>query len=571
MDYLEERIKQGSGEVPADRVLFGGHIFDLITGDFIEGDVAICGQTIVGVAPGYVGKEVIDVTGLTLVPGFIDTHLHIESSLVTPVEFDRCVAPRGITTAICDPHEIANVVGIDGIRWFQEASAHMMMDLKVQLSSCVPSTNMETSGAKILASDLTSLLGHPSAIGLAEFMNYPGVIHREPDVMAKLALFEGRHIDGHCPQLLGRDLNAYVAAGIRTEHEATTEAEAREKLQKGLRILIREGSVSKDLIALQPLLSERTSPYMCLCTDDRNPLDIDEYGHLDYMIRELIARGTTPLAAYRAASLSGAEAFGLKDRGLIAPGLRADIVALSDLQSCKVHSVFCAGKLVHEAAFADSGVLPVIGRHTVTVPVLDERDFQISGSSANTPVIGIIEGKIITDYLTENIPSTDGDKRPDPTRDLARISVIERHGKNGNIGNGFVRGFSLKSGAIASTVCHDHHNIACVGANYLDMATAVHRLGEIEGGFVVVQDGRILAELPLPIAGLMSDQPFEVVRARLEDLRNAAKSLGVGLEEPFLQLAFLALPVIPSLKITDHGMVDVTQFKLIDNEKTYPL
>ena len=564
MNDLEERIKQGRGEMPADKVLSGGCVFDLITGDFIDGDVAICGQTIVGVGASYLGKEVIDVTGLTLVPGFIDTHLHIESSLVTPVEFDRCVAPRGITTAICDPHEIANVVGVEGIRWFQAASDHMMMDLKVQLSSCVPSTNMETSGAEILASDLKLLFDHTSAIGLAEFMNYPGVLHRDSDAMAKLGLFQGGHIDGHCPQLSGRDLNAYIAAGIRTEHEATTEAEAREKLQKGLRVLIREGSVSKDLIALQPLLSERTSPYMCLCTDDRNPLDIAEYGHLDYMIRELIARGTPPLAAYRAASLSGAEAFGLKDRGLIAPGLRADIVALSDLQTCAVHSVFCAGELVKKNAFADPGVLSPIGRHTVTMPPLHERDFQISGPRAETPVIGIIEGKIITNYLTEDIPSTDGDKRPDPSRDLARISIIERHGKNGNIGNGFVRGFSLKAGAIASTVCHDHHNIACVGVNYLDIKKAVQRLGEIEGGFVVVKDGRTLAELSLPIAGLMSDQPFEFVRGRLEELRRAAKSLGVGLEEPFLQLAFLALPVIPALKITDRGLVDVTQFKLVD-------
>ena len=564
MNHLKECIRQGRGEEPADKVLSGGRIFDLITGDLIEGDVAICGQTIVGVAANYVGKEVIDVTDLTLVPGFIDTHLHIESSLLTPFEFDRCVAPRGITTAICDPHELANVIGVEGIRWFQEASTHMTMDLKVQLSSCVPSTNMETSGARINASDLKSLLDHPSVIGLAEFMNYPGVIHQDPDVMAKLELFQDGHIDGHCPQLTGFDLNAYIVAGIRTEHEATTEAEAREKLQKGLRVLIREGSVSKDLIALQPLLSERTSSYMCLCTDDRNPLDIDEYGHLDFMIRELIARGTPPLAAYRAASLSGAEAFGLKDRGLIAPGLRADIVALRDLTTCDVDSVFCAGQLVEEAAFADAKTLPVIGRHTVTVPTLGERDFHIVEPDAETPVIGIIEGKIITDYLIENIMPTEGDKRPDPVRDLARVSVIERHGKNGNIGNGFVSGFSLRAGAIASTVCHDHHNIVCVGSNYSDMLIAVNRLGETDGGFVVVEDERVLAELPLPIAGLMSDQPFEVVRAQLQDLREAAKSLGVKLKEPFLQLAFLALPVIPALKITDYGMVDVTQFKLLN-------
>ncbi len=328
MADLESRIAQGRGDAPADLVLRGGQVFDLVTGEMLTGDVAICGDTIVGTCAQYEGRTVIDVSGLTLVPGFIDTHLHIESSLVTPFEFDRCVAPRGVTTAICDPHEIANVIGAEGIRYFQSASEHTVMDIRVQLSSCVPSTDMETAGAELLAADIAPLMGHASAIGLAEFMNYPGVIHRDPRAMAKLALFAGGHIDGHCPLLSGRDLNAYVAAGIRTEHEATSEAEALEKLRKGMRVLIREGSVSKDLHALQPILTERTAPYVCLCTDDRNPLDIAEHGHLDYMIRTLIALGTPPLAAYRAASLSAAEAFGLKDRGLIAPGKRADIVAL---------------------------------------------------------------------------------------------------------------------------------------------------------------------------------------------------------------------------------------------------
>ena len=308
MADLNARIEQGRGDEPADLVLTGGRIFDLVTGTFIAGDIAICGDTVVGIADQYQGREVIDVSDLILVPGFIDTHLHIESSLVTPFEFDRCVAPLGITTAICDPHEIANVIGTEGIRWFQNASDHMVMDLRVQLSSCVPSTDMETAGARIDAVELAELRHHASGIGLAEFMNYPGVIHRDPDVLAKLKLFDGQHIDGHCPQLSGRDLNAYIAAGIRTEHEATTAQEALEKLQKGMRVLIREGSVSKDLTALQPVLTERTAPYMCLCTDDRNPLDIAEHGHLDYMIRQLIALGTPPLAAYRAASLSAAGA-----------------------------------------------------------------------------------------------------------------------------------------------------------------------------------------------------------------------------------------------------------------------
>lgn len=563
MTPLTTLIAQGRGATPADLVLRGGRILDLITGELLEGDVAICGDTIVGTCADYDGQQIIDVTGLILVPGFIDTHLHIESSLVTPFEFDRCVAPRGVTTAICDPHEIANVIGTDGIRYFQHAAAHTLMDIRVQLSSCVPSSHMETAGAQIEAGDLSPLMHHPSGIGLAEMMNYPGVLAADPGLMAKLDLFRGGHIDGHAPQLTGRDLNGYIAAGIRTEHEATTAEEAREKLQKGLRVLIREGSVSKDMEALAPLLTDRTSPYMCLCTDDRNPLDIAEHGHLDYMIRSLIALGVPPLAAYRAASLSAAEAFGLKDRGLIAPGQRADIVALRSLEHCDAQMVFCGGIHVTDAAFAARKSIRPVGRASVKAPTVSADHFRTAGNREETDVIGIIPGKIITAHLHETIPITDGDKRPDPARDLVKIAVIERHGKNGNIATGFVRGFGLKSGAIASTVCHDHHNIAVVGADYADMALAANHLGQIEGGFVVVQDGQILAQLALPVAGLMSLEPFEVVRDALTDLRHAARRLGVTLEEPFLQLAFLALPVIPALKITDRGLVDVTRFEII--------
>ncbi len=563
MTGLERRIAQARGDEPADLVLRGGLVFDLVTGDTLTGDVAVCGDTIVGIAADYDAREVIDVTGLTLVPGFIDTHLHIESSMVTPFEFDRCVLPRGVTTAICDPHEIANVIGLDGIRYFQAASERTLMDIRVQLSSCVPSTEMETSGARIEASEIKELMGHPSGIGLAEFMNYPGVIHRDPGVIAKLSLFQNGHIDGHCPLLSGRDLNAYRAAGIRTEHEATSAEEAREKLQKGMRILIREGSVSKDMYALQPLLTDITAPYMCLCTDDRNPLDIAQHGHLDYMIRSLIALGTSPLAAYRAASLSAAEAFGLKDRGQIAPGLRADIVALGSLEACDAKLVLCAGRVVDSAAFAARQVIPAPGRHSVNAPEVSAEDFRDTGNREDTHVIGILEGKIITDHLKESVPITNGDKRPDPLRDLARITVIERHGKNGNIANGFVRGFGMQKGAIASTICHDHHNIVCVGIDYADMAMAANRLGQIEGGIVVASDGEVLAELALPIAGLMSPEPFEQVQAALSALHDAAKTLGVKLDEPFLQLAFLALPVIPALKITDRGLVDVTAFEIL--------
>ncbi|KCV83354.1 adenine deaminase [Actibacterium atlanticum] len=563
MADLAAKIDQAAGRVPADLVLRGGQVFDLVTGALIPGDVAICGDTIVGIGAGYEGARVVDVSGMTLVPGFIDTHLHVESSLVTPFEFDRCVGPRGVTTAICDPHEIANVIGVPGIEYFLEASARTLMDIRVQLSSCVPSTDMETAGAAIGADELAALKDHPRSCGLAEFMNYPGVIYKDPGVMAKLEAFEGRHIDGHAPLLGGRDLNAYVSAGIRTEHEATSAEEAREKLQKGLRVLIREGSVSKDMLALQPLLTDITAPYMCLCTDDRNPLDIAEHGHLDFMIRSLIALGCSPLAVYRAASLSAAEAFGLKDRGQIAPGKRADIVVLPDLADCRAERVFCGGVEMTDAAFAARDLIDPIGRHSVKAPTVQASDFRSIGNRDTRDVIGILPGKIITEHLHEEIAVVDGDQRPDVTRDLIKIAVIERHGKNGNIATGFVKGFGLQRGAIASTVCHDHHNIAVVGADYEDMALAANRLGEIEGGFVVVEGGKVLAELALPVAGLMSLNPFEQVEADLRVLRDAALGLGVVLEEPFLQLAFLALPVIPALKITDRGLVDVTKFEII--------
>lgn len=560
---LSDRIAQGRGQMPADLVLKGGRMFDLVSGDLVETDVAICGDTIVGTFGSYAGRREVDVTGKVLVPGFIDTHLHIESSLVTPFEFDRCVTPRGVTTAICDPHEIANVCGLEGIRYFLDASVRTLMDIRVQLSSCVPSTHMETTGARLEAADLIPLMDHPRVIGLAEFMNYPGVLMQDAGCMAKLEAWNGRHIDGHAPLLRGLDLNGYLAAGIRTEHEATGYEEGLEKLRKGMRVLIREGSVSKDLRALVGLLTERHSPYLCLCTDDRNPLDIAEHGHLDWIIRTAIALGAPPLAVYRAASLSAAEAFGLKDRGLIAPGRRADIAVIDGLEGCHVAQVFAGGVEVTDAAFATRDTVAPVARHSVKARAVTAESFRTGGNRVETPVIGILPGKIITEHLTFDIAPVDGDKRPDLARDLVKIAVVERHGVNGNIATGFVKGFGLKRGAIASTVCHDHHNIAVVGADAADMAVAANRLGQIEGGFVVVEGGQVLAELALPVAGLMSLQPFEAVHHDLVALRAAAKSLGVTLEEPFLQLAFLALPVIPHLKITDHGMVDVDRFEVM--------
>lgn len=560
---LARLIAQGRGTEPADLVIKNVRLLDLVSGKLSDTDIAIGGDRIVGTYASYSGRREIDARGLIAVPGFIDTHLHVESSLVTPAEFDRCVLRHGVTTAICDPHEIANVVGADGIRFFLESAGHTALDLRVQLSSCVPATHLETAGARLSAEDLLPFAGHEKVIGLAEFMNFPGVINADPDCLAKLVAFQDGHIDGHAPLLRGTDLNAYLAARIRTDHETTTAEEGREKLAKGMTLLIREGSVSKDLHALAELITVRNSPYLAFCTDDRNPLDIAEEGHLDFMIRTAIGLGAEPLAAYRTATISAATAFGLKDRGIIAPGKRADIVLIEDLDHCSVREVISAGRLVEDALFEGRTRVPPVGLSSIKAPHVTASDFRVPASGPTGPVMGVLPGKIITQHLRLSLPYANGHRGIDLDQDVVKVAVVERHGVNGNIGRGFVKGFGMMRGAIASSVGHDSHNICVVGADDGDMAVAVNRLGEIGGGFAVVRDGAVLAELALPVAGLMSLLSFEEVRDGLMPLRAAAKSLGVVLAEPFLQVAFLPLPVIPHLKITDKGMVDVDRFELI--------
>lgn len=562
---LEQIIDQGAGRIPADLVLKNGRFFDLVTGELVDSDIAICGDRIVGTFGTYAGKKEIDISGRIVVPGFIDTHLHIESSHITPHEFDRCVLPQGVTTAICDPHEIANVLGVEGIKYFLESARETIMDIRVQLSSCVPATHMETSGAELLIDDLMPFADHPKVIGLAEFMNFPGVLAKDPESMAKLKAFQGRHIDGHAPLLSGADLNAYISTGIRTEHEATSAEEALEKMRKGMHVLVREGSVSKDLQALMPIITERHAQFLALCTDDRNPLDIADQGHLDYLIRTAIAGGVEPIAIYRAASVSAARAFGLFDRGLIAPGQRADLVVIDSLEGCHAEMVISAGRVVSEDLFSSRKTVDPVGRNSVKAPRVNASDFRAQSNSGKTRAIGIIPGKIITESLDFELKIGPDGVEPDLARDVVKIAVVERHAKNGNIAVGFVHGFGLMAGAIASTVSHDCHNICVVGVSDEDIARAVNRLGEIEGGFVVVRDGKILAEMPLPIAGLMSVETYETVREQLRELRRAAEQLGTKLEEPFLQLAFVALPVIPHLKITDKGLVDVDKFEFVGN------
>jgi len=564
-ETLTHMIRAGAGKEPADVVIRDVRMLDVITGAVVETDIAIVADRIVGTHAAYEGRTVIEGRGRFAVPGFIDTHLHIESSLVTPFEFDRCVLPHGVTTIICDPHEIANVLGAEGIRYFLDCAEETVMDMRVNLSSCVPATAFETSGAELLIGDLLPFRDHPKVIGLAEFMNFPGVVATDPDVIDKLYAFQDGHIDGHSPLLSGLDLNGYLAAGIRTDHEATSAREAREKLAKGMAILIREGSVSKDLEALAEVLDENTSSFVALCTDDRNPLDIAEEGHLDASIRRLIAMGRPLHHVYRAASHSAARIFGLKDRGLIGPGWRADIALLDSLEDCRVSDVVTGGRLVVPELFAARKPVEPVGLASMKARPVTAQTFHSPARPGQneTPVIGVKPGLILTFRESAALAQDETGLKPDLYADVIKVAVVERHGKNGNVGHGFVTGFGLKSGAIASSVGHDSHNVTVVGVNDEDMAVAVNRIRELRGGFVVAQDGVVTAELALPIAGLMSLDNFETVAHRLEGMREAARALGCVLPEPFLQVAFLALPVIPHLKMTDRGLFDVDAFDFV--------
>ena len=561
---LAKRIDQALGRSRADMVIKGARILNLATGALEDGDVAIADGIIVGTYDRYDAESTIDGRGAVVVPGFIDTHVHVESTCVTPAEFDRCALPRGTTTAICDPHEIVNVLGTEGLEYFLDSAGDLVMDLKVQLSSCVPSTALETAGARLTAEDLMRYRDRDPVIGLAEFMSFGDVFAHDGPTLDKLIAFEGAHIDGHAPLLSGYELNAYAACGIHNCHESTSLAEAEEKLRKGFQVLVRDGSACKDVATLAPLLTLATSPFIAFCTDDRNPLDIAEEGHLDHVIRTAIAAGAPAAAAYRSATWSAAQGFGLRDRGLVAPGYRADLVLLDDLETCAVRSVIRGGGLVHEGRFPNrSGARRPVGYGSVKLDPVDVSAFAVPSSGPTGPVIGLIPGTVLTDHLRLSLPYADGLRERDLDQDALKVCVFSRHGKNRNVGRGFVKGFGLKRGALASSVGHDSHNVITVGCTDSDMAAAVNRLIEIQGGFVVVVNGQVVAELALPVAGLISDKPFEDVREGLRAMRRAVADLGCPLAEPLLQLAFLPLPVIPHLKITDHGLVDVDRFELI--------
>lgn len=554
-EELERRIDQALGHAPADLVVRGARVLNTATGGIARCDIAVCGPVVVALGEGFRGREVIEARGRFAVPGFIDAHVHIESAMVTPDAFARAVLPRGTTTAVWDPHELANVLGVEAIRYGLACAEVLPLSLFVALSSCVPACELETSGARLELEDLRPFADHPAVIGLAELMNFPGVLAKEPRLLAKAAAFADRHIDGHAPLLSGRALDAYLAVGVRTDHESSLVEEAQEKLEKGVHLLLREGSVARDVTTLAPLLGDRTWMRLAFCSDDRNPIEIRKEGHIDHALRLAIRAGAPVVPAYRAASLGAALAFGMRDRGIIAPGYRADFLLLDDLEEVVVTDVVCGGRRVTAELFGARPAPEPPGQGSVRRDRVTERDLEIPGPGPTTPVIGALPFSLVTEHRIRELPWRDGLRLPDPARGILALCVLERHGRNGNIGRGFVEGFGPLDGAIASSVAHDSHNLVVAGSNARDMAVAVNRLIDLQGGAVVVHRGEPRAELPLPVAGLMSDRGLDFVESRLRTLREAARAIGCVFEEPLLQLAFLTLAVIPHLKLTDMGYV----------------
>jgi adenine deaminase len=552
---LQKRVAAAQGREPCDLLVKNVEYLDVFSCEWHKGELAIHGGVIVGVEPGLRATRELDARGARAVPGFIDAHVHVESSMMVPRHFEQAVLARGTTSAVCDPHELANVLGAPGIRYFLESASLLSMDLWVMLSSCVPATHMETNGGGTLhASDLAPLRTHERALGLAEVMNMPGVLHGDPEVLAKLEAFAGAPVDGHSPLLRGQALSAYASTGISSCHESSELEEAREKLIKGMSVWIREGSVAKDLRALAPLLTLATSTTVGFCTDDRNPFDIATEGHIDHLIRGAIAAGVPETVAYRAASWSVARHYGLasgsRRTGAIAPGFDADLVLLGDSRSCAVTSVLKRGRPVGELpTSAEAG-----GDHGNTVRAHVPAEAELEGARGRVHVIGVQPGKIITTR----------DVRAHDAPGVARLTVLERYGHGTKPANAYVSGFGdALDGAIASSVGHDSHNLIVAGSRTGAMRTALAALIECGGGFCVARGDQVLARLPLPFGGLMSERDPGELRAEIGALKLAARSIGCALEEPFLQLAFLSLPVIPSLKLTDQGLVDVDQFKLI--------
>ena len=561
---LEELIRYARGDEPADLLIRNAKVVDVLGGEIVETAVAVVRSRIVGLGE-YEARETLDLEGAYLAPGFIDAHVHIESSLVTPAEFARAVVPLGTTTVVTDPHEIANVLGLDGIRFMFESAKDGPLSMFVMAPSCVPATDMETNGAVLHSYDLASFRTDPWVLGLAEVMNFPGVVRGDPDMLDKLREFADMVLDGHCPGLTGKELVAYAAAGIGSDHECTTVEEAREKLQLGLTIFIREATNARNLKTLLPLVTPRNQHRICLCTDDRQPADLLDEGHIDFMVRTAIAEGVDPMTAIRMATCNTTAYFRLHDRGAVTPGRRADLIAFPDLEAPTPHLVLRGGRIAARdgrmiAPRADRRPYPLRG--TINVD-WEKVDLAVPAEGSRVRVIGVVADQLVTESLIDEPTVVDGQAVADPGRDLLKIAVIERHRSSGAVGLGFVRGLGLERGALASSIAHDHHNLVVIGVDDDSMLTAARQVATLRGGMVVAEGGAVLAEVTLPLAGLMSDRPIEEVRQDLDRALEVAHRLGARLHDPFMAMSFLGLEVIPSLKLTDQGLVDVDRFELV--------
>ncbi len=561
----EKLIRIARGDKPAAVLLKNARLVNVFTGEVYPTEIAIRRSRIVGLGEGYEAEQVIDLGGRYVAPGYIDAHVHIESSMCTPREFARAILPRGVTSVVTDPHEIANVLGLDGISFMLDQAKYGALSMYVMVSSCVPSTHMATAGANLEADDIRHFIGNEWVLGLAEVMNYPGVAMGDPAVLAKLEAFDGMAIDGHAPGMTGKLLNAYVAAGVRSDHECTTVEEAQEKLRLGMTIFIREATNAHNLEALLPLVTPENSHHICFCTDDRQPADLLDQGSIDYMVRVAIERGIDPVRAIQMGTINTARYFGLNDRGALTVGRRADFFVFSDLQRPEAEMVYRGGYLVAkdgEMLPAEEPRRPVQLRNSMNVD-WDRVDFSIPANGSRARVIGSIPDQLVTEHRVLEIRAEDGCAVADVERDILKMVVIERHRSTGNIGKGFIQGIGLKRGAIAGTVAHDHHNLVVIGADDKSMMTAARAVARIGGGLAVAEGDKVLAELPLPVAGLMSEASIGEVRAVMDNLLGAARELGSPLHDPFMAMSFMALEVIPSLKLTDQGLVDVEKFEKV--------
>lgn len=560
-------INTAKGVEKADLVIKSAKLVNVLTYEIYKTDIAVTNGIVVGLGDGYSGRAEIDAEGKFVTPSFIDGHVHLESSMMLPSEFAKLVVPSGTTSVVTDPHEISNVLGLHGISFIKNAVEGLPLDVYCMLPSCVPATSFETSGFDLHSYDLSMLIDRPWILGLAEMMNFEGVLDCDPDVLAKIELAKShnKRIDGHAPMLTGKDLCAYVASGVSSDHECTTPAEAIEKLRLGIYVMVREGTAAKDLRALIPVLKEMNTDKCIFVTDDRHPHDLKS--HINGMVRTCVEAGIDPIKAIRIASLNPAEYFGLKNVGAIAPGYKADLLILPDLESFEPEIVIKNGEIVAQNGQLVNFVpkeIPGATRGSVNVRWIERTAFQIEAKGSTVKAIEVVPNQLITNSVDAKINVVEGFAEANVEEDVLKICVIERHRASGNIGRGFVKGFGLKSGAVASTVAHDSHNMVIIGTNDEDMYRAAVRLIKMQGGKVVVNNGEVLAELPLPIAGLMSDKDYDFVTESCDALNGAAASLGCKLGDPFMTMGFLSLPVIPEIKITDKGVFDTTRFEFID-------